>query len=133
MTQEKAFKAVVIAITLIPFTAGLVGAFGGVEGLCALFGEDRHVVLAPGIRNHLRAICWVFFVLAPTLWWTLGNLRERAQTFRIVVGFTALAGFARITGIVVDGNPGPPAIIFMTMELVALPLVLVWHARLVKR
>src|SRR5207249_10736967 len=107
--EVRAFKAVVIAITLIPLIAGAVGAFGGLEGFAALFHEDRHAVLAPGLRNHLRAISWMFLAIAPTLWWTLGALRERRQTFRIVVGFAMLAGFARITGMVVDGYPGRAA------------------------
>jgi hypothetical protein len=132
MTQVKAFKAVVIAITLIPLIAGGIGAFGGLEGLAALFGENRRVELAPGLRNHLRAICWMFLAIAPLLWWTLADLRARAQTFRIVVGFAVVAGFARITGMVVDGYPGPAAIIFTTMELAVLPLVLLWHTRLVR-
>ncbi len=131
--QTRAFRAVVYMILLIPLIAGTVGAFGGLEGLAALFHEDRTAVLAPALRDHLRAICWMFALLAPLLWWALQDLPARATAFRIVVGWAAAAGIARIVGAIVDGYPGVFACMFTAMELVVLPILLVWHTLLVRR
>jgi len=127
------FRTLTGAILVIPLVIGPVGAFGGLEGLAALFGEDRHVQLAPALRDHLRAICWMFFVLAPLVAWTLASPAERATPFRIVVVGAMLAGVARVVGAAVDGNPGMLAWVFAAVELGVLPIVLMWHTAIVHR
>src|ERR1700752_3528074 len=130
-TELRMFYVAVGSILLIPLVAGNVGAWGGLEGMAALFGEDRHAVLAPAVRNHLRAITWMFVLLVPLIIWTLRDLEARAGAFRIVVGFGVVAGFARITGRFVDGDPGVIATGITVIELGVLPVVLLWHARLI--
>jgi hypothetical protein len=126
------FYAVIGSVLLIPLVAGNVGAWGGLEGMAALFGEDRNAVLAPALRNHLRAITWMFALLAPLVIWTLRDLEARAGGFRIILAFAIVAGVVRLVGRFVDGDPGVFATIFTAMELVLLPAVLAWHARLVR-
>jgi hypothetical protein len=123
--ELRGFRILTGVILLIPFVVGLVGAYGGLEGLAALFGEDREIVLAPALRDHLRAICWMFFALAPMIAWTLARPVERVAPFRILVGAAICAGPARIAGAIVDGNPGMIALVFA--------VVLIWHASLVGR
>jgi hypothetical protein len=132
-TELRLFYATVGAVLLIPTVVGLVGAFGGLEGLAALFQEDRHAQLAPGLRNHLRAICLMFFMIAPLVVWTLRDLKARAGAFQIVLAAAWLAGFARLVGRFVDGNPGVIATVFCGLELGLMPVLLLWHARLVRR
>jgi hypothetical protein len=84
------------------------------------------------VRNNFRAICFMFFAYVPLLLWTLAALPERATPFRIVIGCAFLAGFARLTGYLVDGYPGVVPVVFMALELAAMPLLLLWHARLVR-
>ena len=134
--ELRAFRLVVITVLMIPMVVGPAGAYGGLEGLAALFGEDPHAVLAPAVRNHLRAICWMFFALVPLVAWTIIDtqaLAQRAGAFRIVVVMAALAGVARIAGWVADGAPGTIATLFTSLEIVVLPAVLGWHVRLVRR
>jgi hypothetical protein len=131
-SELRVFHVAVASVLLIPFTAGLTGAFGGLEGFAALFGEDRNVVLAPALRNHLRAICFMFFVIAPLIVWTLRSLEARAGAFRIVVGFACVAGVVRLVGRFVDGDPGAIATVFCVLELAVLPIILLWHARLIR-
>jgi hypothetical protein len=121
------------SVLVIPLVVGPVGAFGGLEGLAALFGEDRGIVVSPALRDHLRAICWMFFAIAPLVAWSLAAPVERAGTFRIVVGCAVLAGLARVVGAVVDGNPGVLAFVFAALELGMLPVILMWHWSLVRR
>ena len=103
-TELRLFYVAVGSILLIPLVAGNVGAWGGLEGMAALFGEDRHAVLAPALRNHLRAITWMFALLAPLVVWTLRSLEARAGGFRIIIGFGFAAGFVRLVGRFVGGQ-----------------------------
>jgi hypothetical protein len=130
--ELRAFYWVVGAILVIPLVAGLVGAFGGLEGMARLFNIKDPIVVPPSLRNNLRAICFMFFAWGPLVTWSLAALRERAGAFRITVGCGFVAGFARLTGYLVDGYPGLFPVLIMTIELGVMPILFLWHARLVR-
>jgi len=127
-----AFRAVVGVLLLIPAIAGLVGAFGGIDGMARLFGSDAELVLAPLLRNNFRAICAAFFSWAPLVVWSLAAPSRPAGALRIVLACGFLAGCARLTGWLVEGHPGPIGLAIMSLELIGMPLLLLWHARLVR-
>jgi hypothetical protein len=130
--ELRAFHAVVGLVVLIPLVAGLAGAFFGLEGLARLLGVDAAIVVPPSLRNSLRAICMMFVGWAPLVVWSLASLRERAGAFRVTIGCGFLAGFARLTGWLVDGHPGLIAIGIMAIELGVMPILFVWHRRLAR-
>jgi hypothetical protein len=131
-SEIRAFRAVVGVVLLIPLIGGLVGAFGGVAGMAQLFRADPEIVLPPVLRNNFRAICCAFVSWVPLVIWSLAALSERASVFRIVVACAFLAGFARLTGWIVEGHPGVVALAIMTIELAGMPILLLWHARLAR-
>lgn len=130
--EFRAFYGVVGLILVIPLVAGLVGAFGGLEGMARLFGLEDQIVVPPSLRNNLRAICLMFFAWVPLVIWALAAPRERAGAFRIAIGCGFLAGFARLTGYLVDGYPGLVPVSIMSIELGVMPILFLWHARLVR-
>jgi hypothetical protein len=131
-SELRAFYGVVGLILLIPLVGGLVGAFGGLEGMASLFGVDHQIVIASSLRNNLRAVCIGFFAWVPLVIWSLAALPERTGAFRIIGGCGFLAGFARLTGWLVEGYPGVVPVAIMAIELVGMPILLLWHARLVR-
>jgi len=132
MRELRVFQIVVGCVLVIPLVAGSTGAFGGIEGMATLFDEDRHAMLAPALRNHLRAICWMFVAFAPLVVWSLARMTERAGAFRIIIAFAFVAGIARLVGRFVDGDPGVIATLFMALELALMPVLVWWHARLIR-
>jgi len=133
MTSElRAFYGVVGGVLLIPLVGGLVGAFGGLGGMAQLFGTDSEIVISPVLKNNFRAICCAFVSWVPLVIWSLAALVERAGAFRIIVGCAFLAGFARLTGWVFEGYPGIVPVGIMTIELGLMPILLLWHARLMR-
>lgn len=131
-SEVRAFYVVMGLLLLIPLAGGLAGAFGGVDGMAYLFGVDDETRLHPVLRNNFRAVCFAFFSWVPLLIWSLAALAERAAVFRIIVGCAFLTGFARLTGWLVDGYPGWLPATLMVLELGGMPLLLLWHARLVR-
>lgn len=131
----RVFQLAVAVVVVVPIVVGGNGALGGLEGLARLFGEDRDLAVSPGLRNHLRALCWMFAMIAPLAAWTVraDTLVARTGAFRIVAGFACAAGAVRALGTVVDGWPGPVALALFGVEVAGLPALLVWHARLVRR
>jgi len=130
--ELRAFHGVVGLVLLIPLLAGLTGAFGGIEGMADLFGVDHELVVSPLLQNNFRAICCAFASWVPLVIWSLAALPERATAFRIVVGCGFAAGFARLTGWRAEGYPGAIAVGITTIEPAGMPLLLLWHARLVR-
>ena len=105
-SELRAFHGVVGLVLLIPLLGGLAGAFGGLEGMARLFRVDHELVVSPLLRNNFRAVCCAFVSWVPIVIWSLAALPERAAVFRIVVGCAFAAGFARLTGWLVEGYPG---------------------------
>src|SRR2546423_8679544 len=101
--ELRAFYGAVGMILLIPFVAGLVGAFGGIDGMGRLVGVEDQIVVSTLLRNNFRAICLMFFAWVPLVIWTLAALPQRAAAFRITFACAFLAGFARLTGYLVEG------------------------------
>lgn len=130
--ELRAFYLVVGAVLLIPLLVGPIGAFGGLEGLARLFGVEPEIVMAPALRDHLRAVTWMFLGYVPLAIWSLRSRQERAGAFRIILAFAFLAGFARLTGWLVDGFPGPIPLVIMGIELAGMPILFAWHRRLLR-
>jgi hypothetical protein len=130
-SELRAFHAVVGLVLLIPLLGGAVGAFGGLEGMARLFAVDHPLVVSPLLRNNFRAVCCAFLSWVPLTIWSLAALAERAAAFRIVLGCALLAGLARSTGWLVEGYPGVVAAGIMAIELAGMPVLLLWHARLI--
>ena len=131
--ELRIFHGIVGLVLLIPLIGGLVGAFGGLEGMARLFGADPELLVAPVLRNNFRAICCAFVSWVPLVIWSLAALPERAPVFRIVASCGFLAGFARVAGWWAEGHPGAIAAAIMTIELAGMPALLLWHARLARR
>lgn len=130
--ERRAFYGVVGLILTIPLVAGSIGAFGGLAGMAVLFGVEDPIVVSPLLANNIRAVSFMFLAWVPLVIWTLASLLERAGAFRITFGCAFLAGFARLTGYLVDGYPGVAPLVFMALELAVMPVLLLWHARLVR-
>jgi hypothetical protein len=126
------FYMLVTLLLLIPLTGGLVGAFGGMEGIVSLFGGEGMIAAPPALRNNFRAICFMFSMVVPLVVWSLMDMRGRAGAFRIVLICAFLSGFARLTGYWVDGKPGLISVTFMMLEFAFMPVLILWHARLIR-
>lgn len=131
-SELRAFYLVTGLVLLIPLVVGWLGAFGGLEAMARLFSVDGPIAVPPNLRNSLRAISLMFAGYVPLVIWSLRALPERAGAFRIAIAFAFLAGFARLTGWLTEGYPGPVPAVFMGLELGLMPLMLLWHTRLVR-
>jgi hypothetical protein len=130
--ELRLFRGAISAIALVTL-AGLAGGFGGVPGLAAVFGLEAPPAIDPALHNHLRAVVTVFAGFGAIMVWAAFELERGAPVFRIGVVAIVLAGLARATGWIVDGPPGAVPAALLVTELVAFPLLALWHARLLRK
>ena len=74
----------------------------------------------------------MFVAFAPLVVWSLARMKERAGAFRIIIAFAFVAGVVRLVGRFADGEPGAIATLFTGLELGLMPVLVWWHARLIR-
>lgn len=130
--EIRLFYAAVAAVLAIPLVVGPVAGFGGLEAMAWLFGAEGPIVVPVSLRSGLRTICFLFLTLVPLVVWSLAAMRERAGAFRIILTCAFVSGLARLTGYIVEGNPGTLATAFLIIELAGMPALFLWHSRLIR-
>lgn len=113
-------------------------AFGTVAVLSGLSGVILGPSLIPGgapvsasVDSQYR-FAFVFWLAAGAgLLWSLFRLHERKGVTRVMLALAFVGGFARLVSVIATGWPHPAFITTLALELVVIPLVIWWHARVV--
>lgn len=76
----------------------------------------------------------VFWTAAGVLlWWSLRKPAERADVTRLLLGLAAAGGLPRLLSIARTGLPHPVFRAVTALELLVVPVVLLWHIRSFRR
>jgi hypothetical protein len=121
------FRLVVAVLALIPISAGSAGIVLGPAFLAtdAPWGAD--------LDSHLRFLSGVFLVIGLAYWSCLKDLRATSARFRLLGLATIAGGLARFYSLSQAGWPSLGHQLGLVMELVVVPLLLLWHLRLMRR
>jgi len=111
----------------------VLGAVPVATGLLAIIGGPT---VAPGggpttpsIDSEYRFVNVFWLGAGLILWWTLLKPQPRALVTRTVLALAAIGGLARLLSVLIVGWPHPVFIGTIVLELVIVPLVILWHAR----
>lgn len=107
-------------------------AFGPL--LMASSGADfgGSVLTDPSFNSQLRYLGAVQAGSGVALWWTAGDLRNRAPLLRILAGTMFVGGLGRVLSSLLFGVGGLTNVVSITIELVLPIAVVVWHWRLLR-
>ncbi|MDO9396386.1 MAG: DUF4345 domain-containing protein [Herbiconiux sp.] len=121
--ERRALLGTVAALGAIPVATGLLGMLGGPEK-------------APGggpttasVDSEYRFVNLFWTAAGVLLWWTLARPAERAGRTRAILGLAAAGGLPRLLSIARVGLPHPVFRATVVLELVLVPLVVLWHRR----
>lgn len=118
---------VVLAVLgAVPVVSGLAGIF---IGPAFIPGGSATPV---SVDNNYRFIDAYWLAGGVALWWSLRRLEERAIVTRAILVIAVVGGFGRLMSVLAEGWPTPMFGTALVLELVALPLVVRWHARVVQ-
>jgi hypothetical protein len=125
--SKSALRIVIGLLGLVPISIGATGMFSGLEGLIPGAPIDAR---ADGQYRYLAAIYLGFGCL---LLWIQSRLEQEFDLFRILMAMVFIAGVGRLTAIVVHGLPEFPVALATAFELIAPPLFVLWHGKVVTR
>jgi hypothetical protein len=112
----------------------VLGAVPVATGLLAIIGGPT---VAPGggpttpsVDSEYRFVNVFWLGAGLILWWTLLKPQPRALVTRTVLALAAIGGLARLLSVFIVGWPHPVYIGTLGLELIVVPLVILWHSRL---
>jgi hypothetical protein len=124
---RRALQAAVAVLSLIPISAGLAGVLMGP----AAFGDPAGS-WAAGLDSHVRFLSGIFLALGLVFLSTVARIERQGPRFRLAAGAVVVGGLARAWSLAVAGVPDWPHLAGLGMELVVVPLLVVWQARVAR-
>jgi hypothetical protein len=125
--SREAVVATIAVLGAVPVASGTLGMIAGPEG--APGGGPT----TPSVDSEYRFVNLFWAAAGVILWWSLRKPDERAHVTRLLLGLAAAGGLPRLLSIARKGLPHPVFRAALVLELVIVPIVLVWHARAYRR
>ena len=112
---------------------GTVAVFSGLSGMVA------GPVVLPGagpvdatVDSEFRFVNAFWSVAGVLVWWAVPRIERATTVLRMTLGAAFVGGLARLIAVAVSGWPHPVFIGALVIELVVVPVVLWWQARVVR-
>jgi hypothetical protein len=108
----------------VPISAGLAGVLTGPGFLTTSppWSDD--------LDSHVRFLSGVFLVLGLAWWSCIPHIETKTERIRLLGIATFVGGLARLYSLILVGAPTTGHLVGLGLELVAVPLILLWHSRL---
>jgi len=123
MTAERRLLQAVIALAcLVPILTGLYGVLRGpvMAGL-----RDGPV----NLDSHFRYLSGIFLMLGFAFASTIPRIERRGARFRLLGAMVVMGGLSRALSWAAVGAPGWEHRLGLIMELIVVPLLMLWQAR----
>lgn len=125
---EKRLLQGAMAITLLlPLGAALAGTIGGPKFL------GRPPVIPTDLDSHFRYVSGLFLGMLLLFASCIPNVERHGARLRMLAFMVFIGGLFRLYSMVAIGMPSIGHRIGLGIELVELPLILLWQARLARR
>ncbi len=119
--------------TILTIVIYVFGLFAVATALLAIIGgtgaEIGGKVAVPSVDSQFRYVNVFWLAAGLILWWTARKPLERALVTRTVLVIAAVAGLGRIISAIAVGLPAPFYFLTFGLEVIATPLVVIWHSR----
>lgn len=126
MSYERRLLQVAVAIAcLIPILTGLDGVLRGAD----MF---RHVTPTTDLDSHYRYLSGIFLMLGLAFASTVPHIEKSGRRFRLLTAMVVMGGLARALSWAMVGPPGMGHQLGLGMELVVVPLLALWQARVAR-
>jgi hypothetical protein len=129
----QAFTTALKLLAPLPVLAGLTHLVLGPASDVMLGARSSDTLLSdPVLDSQNRFYGVVFMGYGALLYYCAMDVRSRATLFRIIAAFIFLGGVARLVSVGLRGVPSAPVVALTVIELAGMPLLLWWHARVLR-
>lgn len=125
MGERRALQAVVMVACLVPILTGLDGVLRG----AAMF---RITAIPADLDSHYRYLSGIFLMMGLAFASTIPAIERRGPRFRLLGAMVIMGGLARALSWAAVGAPGLGHKLGLVMELVVVPLLMLWQARVAR-
>ncbi|MDM0117329.1 DUF4345 domain-containing protein [Variovorax sp. J22R133] len=119
--MKRALQLIVIVLSLLPLTVGMLGLVRGVEFYIPL------EVANPNLDSQFRFMSGWDVGLAMIVWWIVPQIGRQTALFRIVCAAVFLGGLGRLAAWHVTGAPALAVALVALIELL-IPALIPWQA-----
>lgn len=134
--EKVLFQIFIAVLAFICFLPGGVATFGGINASSSLAGGElifnADSMLRGFVDNQYRFGFGVFFTQGLALLFFLRNIERYSTLFRFSVLSLFIGGLGRATNILDYGIVHSEVVGPTVIELVLIPLLVIWHKRIVK-
>ena len=124
--EKRILQGVVAVLAAVPVLAGLAGIVSGPAFLGA--AQPWPVDL----DSHLRFLSGVFLAVGIAWYGCIPDIERKTGLFRLLAAFTFAGGLARLVSVMASGLPSLGHRYGLAAELVAVPLLVLWQARIAR-
>ena len=111
-------------VAVIPLLSGLTGMARGPAGLPGATGA-----VDATLDSEYRFVNAFWLAAAPVVWSSLPRVEERGPLLRAALGTAFVGGLGRLASLSTAGRPHPAMLGALAIELVGVPALLAWQAR----
>ena len=120
--QRRLLQATIAILAMLPVFAGLAGVVMGP----AFLGEHNPPT---DLSSHTRFLSGLFLAFGIGWYSCIPAIEKKTERIRLLAILTFSGGLARLFSLVGDGVPSAGHLLGLSMELVAVPCLVVWHGR----
>jgi len=120
---KRALQILVTLLALIPITVGAAGIWAGPASLGS--GDAPR-----DLDSHFRYLSGIFMALGFVFWRCVPDIERNTALFRVASALVVTGGLGRLLACATQGPPSAFHVAGLAMELVVVPGLVVWQARL---
>ncbi len=126
MTERRLLQIAVAIACLLPFVVGGQGVLQGPAAFGGLADVPRD------LDSHFRYISGIFFATGLGFASCIARIEAKGARFRLLGMLIVVGGIARGVSLLSVGAPSTGHLLGLGMELVVMPLLLLWQARVAR-
>ncbi|MET8354170.1 MULTISPECIES: DUF4345 domain-containing protein [unclassified Micromonospora] len=119
-------RSLQVVLAILASVAVASGLYGMLAGPTALPGSGP---VDATVDSEYRFTNAFWLVAGVVVWWAIPTVQHATAVLRVALGAAFLGGLARLLAAAVSGWPHPIFLGALGVELVVVPTVLLWQAR----
>lgn len=123
---RRALQIVVAGLSAVPILAGAGGLLLGPR-FVAVLSE-----VGISLDSHFRYLSGLLLALGLTFLSTVPDIERKTRRFRLAAAVVVTGGLGRLLSLLLVGPPTMPHLAGLGIELVAVPLLVVWQDRIAR-